>query len=124
MLSTGHIWLLAILLIVVLIVWGPGKLPDVGAGLGRAINEFRNASTKTREEFTRATSVDGTPVTPAAAAPVAVPVTPTPPTPAAPAPEGAVAPPAPVPAPIGAGPEVASSGTDPAAPEGVHQSPS
>ncbi len=41
----GHLWLLLILLVVVLIVWGPGKLPDIGSGLGRAIREFRHAST-------------------------------------------------------------------------------
>lgn len=43
-LNPGHMWLIILLLIVVLIIWGPGKLPDVGAGMGRAIREFRNAS--------------------------------------------------------------------------------
>ena len=43
-LNPGHMWMLILLLIVVLILWGPGKLPDVGAGMGRAIREFRNAS--------------------------------------------------------------------------------
>ena len=56
--SGGHIWLLAILLVIVLIIWGPGKLPDVGSGLGRAIREFRKASTDTREEFAKATRGD------------------------------------------------------------------
>jgi TatA/E family protein of Tat protein translocase len=59
-LTGGHIWLLAILLIIVLIIWGPGKLPDVGAGVGRAIREFRKASTETREEFTKASRGDDT----------------------------------------------------------------
>ncbi len=63
--GTGHVWILAILLVVVLIVWGPGKLPDVGSGMGRAIREFRKASTDTKEEFARATRVD-TPVATAA----------------------------------------------------------
>jgi sec-independent protein translocase protein TatA len=36
-------YLIPIVLVVVLIVWGPRKLPEVGAGLGRAIHEFRNA---------------------------------------------------------------------------------
>ncbi len=44
LIEPGHIWMVLILLVVVLIVWGPGKLPDVGAGLGRAIHEFRSAS--------------------------------------------------------------------------------
>jgi TatA/E family protein of Tat protein translocase len=67
----GHIWLIAILLIIVLIIWGPGKLPDVGAGMGRAIREFRKASTETKEEFSKATRGDTTPAataTPAAPA--------------------------------------------------------
>ncbi len=35
---------------------GPGKLPDVGSGMGRAIREFRKASSETKAEFARATS--------------------------------------------------------------------
>ena len=41
--GTGHIWLLLIVLAIVLIVKGPGKLPEMGAGLGRALREFRAA---------------------------------------------------------------------------------
>ncbi len=68
-LTGGHIWLLAILLIVVLIIWGPGKLPDVGSGLGRAIREFRKASSETRDEFSKAARGESTPATPASPAP-------------------------------------------------------
>jgi len=32
---------LVVLLVVVLILFGPGKLPDVGKALGKAIGEFR-----------------------------------------------------------------------------------
>lgn len=39
-LSPAH---LIIILIVVLLVIGPGKLPETGAALGRAIREFRGA---------------------------------------------------------------------------------
>ncbi|MDQ2960713.1 MAG: twin-arginine translocase TatA/TatE family subunit [Candidatus Dormibacteraeota bacterium] len=73
--GTGHVWILAILLVVVLIVWGPGKLPDVGSGMGRAIREFRKASSDTKEEFARVTRVE-TPTTASsgtAAAPETVP---------------------------------------------------
>jgi sec-independent protein translocase protein TatA len=63
--GTGHMWLLGILLIIVLIIWGPGKLPDVGAGMGRAIREFRKASTETKEQFSVMSRTDG-------ASPVAV----------------------------------------------------
>ncbi len=60
--GTGHIWLIGILLIIVLIIWGPGKLPDVGSGMGRAIREFRKASSETKEQFGSATSVNTAPV--------------------------------------------------------------
>jgi len=74
--GTGHIWLLGILLIIVLIIWGPGKLPDVGSGMGRAIREFRKASSDTREQFNAATRVETPPLadTAPATATEAVPV--------------------------------------------------
>ncbi len=50
-LGTGHLWLILILLVIVLIIWGPGKLPDIGAGMGRAIREFRKASQETKDSF-------------------------------------------------------------------------
>jgi sec-independent protein translocase protein TatA len=67
-LGAGHWGYIAILLVIVLIIWGPGKLPDIGSGLGRAIREFRKASTETRDEFVKATRSDdtATPATPAA----------------------------------------------------------
>jgi TatA/E family protein of Tat protein translocase len=65
--GSGHIWLIAIVLVIVLIIWGPGKLPDVGSGLGRAIREFRKASTETREEFTKATRLEDPAASPPAA---------------------------------------------------------
>ncbi len=40
----GHWWVLIIVLVIVLIIWGPGKLPNLGSGLGRAIREFRKES--------------------------------------------------------------------------------
>ena len=56
-LNPGHMWMLILLLIVVLILWGPGKLPDVGAGMGRAIREFRSAS----HELTSSVQMTDTP---------------------------------------------------------------
>jgi len=35
---------LIVILIVALIVFGPGKLPQVGKALGKGINEFRRAA--------------------------------------------------------------------------------
>jgi sec-independent protein translocase protein TatA len=54
-----HWYYLLIVLVIVLIVVGPGKLPDVGAGLGRAIREFRKASTETQDAFRTATGQHG-----------------------------------------------------------------
>jgi sec-independent protein translocase protein TatA len=44
-------WELVAILIIVLMVFGPGKLPSVGKALGNSIREFRNAtSTSTEQE--------------------------------------------------------------------------
>ena len=53
---------LVVLLVVVLIVFGPGKLPQIGQALGNGLKEFRKASTELE------TSVRGE-KKPAAAAP-------------------------------------------------------
>jgi TatA/E family protein of Tat protein translocase len=40
---------LIIILIIALIVIGPGKLPDVGSALGRSIKEFRKAASDVKD---------------------------------------------------------------------------
>ena len=40
---------LMVLLVMALIVFGPAKLPELMGSVGRAIREFRKASTETRE---------------------------------------------------------------------------
>ncbi len=35
---------LIILLIIILIIFGPGKLPEIGKSIGRGIREFKSAS--------------------------------------------------------------------------------
>ena len=60
----GHLPELIIVLVVILIIWGPGKLPDIGAGIGKGIREFRKASSETHD------AVMGTTTTPAQPAPV------------------------------------------------------
>jgi len=35
---------LVLILVIALIVFGPGKLPSVGAAIGRALSEFKKAS--------------------------------------------------------------------------------
>lgn len=42
-------WLL-LLLIIVLIIFGPGKLPELGSAIGRGIREFRKESDKIIDE--------------------------------------------------------------------------
>ena len=70
---------LIIVLVIALIVLGPGKIPDVGAALGKGIREFRRASSDLQD----AARVDPTPAppattTPPAAPPAAAPVSPPP----------------------------------------------
>jgi len=62
---------LIIVLVIALIVVGPGKLPDVGSALGKSIREFRKAASDVKES----TSLEApAPVaaSPVAAAPVPV----------------------------------------------------
>lgn len=72
---------LVIILVIALLILGPGRLPDVGAALGKSIREFRKASTDVQD----AVKIDTSPMPsspPAAPAPVAAAATPvTPPTP-------------------------------------------
>ncbi len=102
---------LVIILVIALLVLGPGKLPDVGAALGKSIKEFRKASSDVQEAVSvnvDTSPLPATPVAPTSVAPVApVPVAaaPSPAAPIAPAPDAPVAPavePAPAPAPTSA----------------------
>ena len=42
---------LIILLIIVLIIFGAGKLPEIGSGIGRGIRNFRKATHEQPEEI-------------------------------------------------------------------------
>ena len=53
---------LAIILILVLIVFGAGKLPQVFSSLGRGVREFRDASEGTDRTTTTTTTVQNPPV--------------------------------------------------------------
>jgi sec-independent protein translocase protein TatA len=79
---------LIIVLVIALLVLGPGKLPEVGSALGKSIREFRKAATDvqeaTRLDSPTPTPPPATPTSPTAAAavqPVGAPVS------TAPAPE-------------------------------------
>jgi sec-independent protein translocase protein TatA len=47
--ATGHLPELIIILILGLVILGPGKLPQVGGAVGKTIREFRKASTESDE---------------------------------------------------------------------------
>jgi sec-independent protein translocase protein TatA len=64
---------LIVILVIALLVIGPGKLPDVGSALGKSIREFRKASSDVQD----ATKIDASPIPPAAPAPQAPPPAPT-----------------------------------------------
>ncbi len=59
---------LAVILVIALILFGPGKLPEIGAAIGRGIRDFRAATRELTSEFeetlreveTTATEVQGT----------------------------------------------------------------
>ena len=46
----GHSWIvIVILLVIVLIIFGPGKLGQVGGALGKSMREFRKSSSGQEE---------------------------------------------------------------------------
>ena len=74
---------LVIILVIALLILGPGKLPDVGAALGKSIREFRKASSDVQDAVK--VNVDTSPL------PNTLSTTPTPNTTAEPAPPVAAA---------------------------------
>ena len=56
---------LILILVIALVVLGPGKLPDVASSLGKSVREFRKAAT----DVTEAGRLDATPTDPAPAPP-------------------------------------------------------
>lgn len=57
------LWIVA-LLVIVLIIFGPGRLPELGSAAGRAMREFRKATSELTNEVT--SSVNTTSATPPA----------------------------------------------------------
>jgi sec-independent protein translocase protein TatA len=74
---------LVIILVIALLILGPGKLPDVGAALGKSIREFRKASSDVQDAVK--VNVDTSPL-PNVLSSASVPNTTEPPPPAAPTP--------------------------------------
>ncbi len=44
-------WHLIAILGIALIVFGPSRLPEIGKTLAKTVNEFRDATTQTRDEM-------------------------------------------------------------------------
>jgi len=46
------IWELVIILVLIMIVFGVGKLPEIGTGLGKGIKNFKRAFNEENEKLT------------------------------------------------------------------------
>lgn len=49
---------LILILVLALIIVGPGKLPEVGRALGKGIREFKNATNSVTDEIKEAAKID------------------------------------------------------------------
>jgi sec-independent protein translocase protein TatA len=49
---------LLLILIIVLIIFGPGRLPEIGAGLGKSIRSFKKAMSEKDDQVTDTKSID------------------------------------------------------------------
>lgn len=54
-------WEIGILVVVLLVVFGPKQLPRLGSSLGRAIPGFRKGLKETEQEFRKAVSEESEP---------------------------------------------------------------
>jgi sec-independent protein translocase protein TatA len=64
---------LIIVLVIAVLVLGPGKLPEVGAALGKTIREFRKATTEVQDSVRLDAQPAALPVPTPAASPAATP---------------------------------------------------
>ncbi len=60
---------LVIILVIALLVLGPGKLPEVGSALGKSIREFRKAATEVKDAASLDVSTPPKPIEPNTLAP-------------------------------------------------------
>ena len=61
------LWLVVIL-VIVLIIFGPGRLPELGGAVGKAMREFRKATSELTNEVTSATQAKPEPTAASTAA--------------------------------------------------------
>jgi sec-independent protein translocase protein TatA len=62
---------LIIILVIALLILGPGRLPEVGSSLGKSIREFRKAASDAQDATKIDVSPSSAPATPTATAPAA-----------------------------------------------------
>ena len=60
MFGLGHTELL-IILVIAMIIFGAGKLPEIGAGMGKAIKNFKGATTEPEKKEHDKIEEDSTP---------------------------------------------------------------
>ena len=58
-------WPIILILVIVLIILGPGKLPQIGGAIGGAIKEFRKSTSENKGEVTQAAAPSDTAAAPA-----------------------------------------------------------
>ena len=49
----GQDWIVILIALVIILIWGPSKLPSLARGMGEAIREFRKAASGVEEETRR-----------------------------------------------------------------------
>jgi sec-independent protein translocase protein TatA len=49
---------LGMILVIALVVFGPGKLPEIGKAVGKSIQEFKAATTKVEEDVKKTVSLN------------------------------------------------------------------
>ena len=55
---------LIIILIIILIIFGAGKLPEIGAGMGKAIRNFKGATSEPEKKESEKIEKDNEPIEP------------------------------------------------------------
>ena len=51
-------WEIILIVIAVLVIFGPKRLPEMGSSLGRAIREFKNAGKEIQNDITQTMNED------------------------------------------------------------------
>ena len=70
----GHIWELAIILGLALVVFGPKRLPEIGGALGKGIREFKNSTSELSDSVMGSHDAPAQTPVPVAVAPHTAPV--------------------------------------------------